>query len=119
MAGRIVKGLGLLVVTIGILVLLAIGALWLSFAMQSRSNLAQLGERAGVLAVDGMEFRDLNKNGELDPYEDSRVPVEDRVEDLLGQMTLEEKAGVMFITFTTVSAAVSYTHLTLPTIYSV
>jgi beta-glucosidase len=43
-------------------------------------------------------FRDLNKNGRLDPYEDPRRPIEERVEDLLGQMTLEEKAGLMFHT---------------------
>jgi beta-glucosidase len=41
-------------------------------------------------------YRDLNKNGRLDPYEDSRLPLEERVEDLLSQMTLEEKAGLMF-----------------------
>lgn len=41
-------------------------------------------------------FRDLNKNGRLDPYEDPRRPVEERVEDLLSQMTVEEKAGMMF-----------------------
>lgn len=43
-------------------------------------------------------YRDLNKNGRLDPYEDPRLPVEKRVEDLLGQMRLEEKAGLMFHT---------------------
>jgi beta-glucosidase len=43
-------------------------------------------------------FRDLNKNGKLDPYEDSRRPIDERVEDLLSQMTLEEKAGLMFHT---------------------
>jgi beta-glucosidase len=41
-------------------------------------------------------FRDLNKNGCLDPYEDPRRSIEERVEDLLGQMTLEEKAGLLF-----------------------
>ena len=45
----------------------------------------------------GITFRDLNKNGKLDIYEDSRQPVEARVEDLLGQMMLEEKAGMLFI----------------------
>jgi beta-glucosidase len=45
---------------------------------------------------DGHQFRDLNKNGKLDIYEDSRQPVEKRVDDLLSQMTLEEKAGLMF-----------------------
>ena len=40
---------------------------------------------------DGFEYRDLNKNGRLDPYEDPRLPIEVRVEDLLAQMTLDEK----------------------------
>ena len=47
---------------------------------------------------DGVEFRDLNKNGKLDPYEDPRRSIEERVEDLLAQMTLEEKAGMLFHT---------------------
>ena len=38
-----------------------------------------------------VEGADLNRNGKVDPYEDSARPVEERVEDLLGQMTLEEK----------------------------
>ncbi|HEU5089167.1 MAG TPA: glycoside hydrolase family 3 N-terminal domain-containing protein, partial [Roseiflexaceae bacterium] len=38
------------------------------------------------------------KNGMLDPYEDPRRPIEERVENLLSQMTLEEKAGLMFHT---------------------
>jgi beta-glucosidase len=41
-------------------------------------------------------FRDLNGNGRLDVYEDPTRPIEERVEDLLAQMTLEEKAGLMF-----------------------
>jgi beta-glucosidase len=47
---------------------------------------------------DNFTFRDLNKNGRLDPYEDPRRPLEERVEDLLSQMTLEEKAGMLFQT---------------------
>jgi beta-glucosidase len=50
-----------------------------------------------VKQADGFAYRDLNKNGELDVYEDPRQPVEARVEDLLSQMTLEEKAGTLFI----------------------
>ena len=42
-------------------------------------------------------FRDLNKNGKLDSYEDSKQPIEARINDLLKQMTIEEKAGMMFI----------------------
>ena len=51
-----------------------------------------------MLTEDGFAYRDLNENGRLDPYEDSRRPIEERVEDLLSQMTLEEKAGMMFHT---------------------
>src|SRR5262245_45288889 len=45
---------------------------------------------------DGVRFRDRNKHGRLDPYEDPRRPIEERVADLLAQMTLEEKAGLLF-----------------------
>ncbi len=51
---------------------------------------------AAPINVDGEAFRDLNRNGSLDPYEDYRVATTDRVEDLLSQMTLEEKVGQMF-----------------------
>ena len=46
---------------------------------------------------DGYSYRDLNKNGKLDIYEDSRQPIPARVNDLLGQMSIEEKAGMLFI----------------------
>ncbi|TMI95636.1 MAG: glycoside hydrolase family 3 protein [Bacteroidetes bacterium] len=42
-------------------------------------------------------YRDLNKNGKMDVYEDPKQPVEARINDLLKQMTIEEKAGMMFI----------------------
>jgi beta-glucosidase len=45
---------------------------------------------------DGVVFRDLNKNGRVDPYEDPRVAVAERVEDLLRRLTPEEKVGLMF-----------------------
>jgi beta-glucosidase len=45
---------------------------------------------------DGVDYRDLNGNGVLDPYEDPRLPVEERVDDLIEQMTLEEKAALLF-----------------------
>ncbi len=55
-----------------------------------------LGTRSvKVLEVDGLRFKDLNKNGRLDVYEDWRRPVDARVDDLVSQMTLEEKAGLM------------------------
>jgi len=45
----------------------------------------------------GFIYRDLNKNGRLDVYEDARQPIEARVDDLLNRMTLQEKAGTLFI----------------------
>ena len=43
------------------------------------------------------QFRDLNKNGKMDVYEDITAPIDKRIEDVLSQMTIEEKAGMMFI----------------------
>jgi beta-glucosidase len=58
----------------------------------------QIGAQVkAVLSVEGARFRDANGNGKLDPYEDWRLPVDQRVDNLLGQMTLEEKAGMMMI----------------------
>jgi beta-glucosidase len=55
-----------------------------------------LGHRsAPLLNVDGLTFKDLNRNGKLDPYEDWRLPADVRTADLVQRMTLEELAGVM------------------------
>jgi len=48
-----------------------------------------------ILTVDGLAFKDLNKNGKLDKYEDWRLPVEERAKDLASQMSLEQIAGLM------------------------
>ena len=57
---------------------------------------SQLDARSlSVVSVEGHQFKDHNKNGSLDPYEDWRLSVEQRVADLLDRMTLEEKAGLM------------------------
>ncbi|RPF27864.1 glycoside hydrolase family 3 protein [Georgenia muralis] len=50
-----------------------------------------------ILLKEGEKFKDLNGNNKLDPYEDWREHVDVRVADLVGQMTLEEKAGLMLI----------------------
>ena len=59
---------------------------------------SQLTPSPKILTAGNFSFRDLNKNERLDVYEDSREPVDKRVEDLLNQMTIEEKIGQMFIT---------------------
>lgn len=80
----------ILLAALVVLVLLAAGLYlgsdyWL--ARQDRRAKATLAPEVPVLSVEGMSFRDLNKNGRLDPYEDRRAPVEARIDDLLGQMT--------------------------------
>ena len=55
-----------------------------------------LGHRSvPILHVDGLAFKDLNRNGKLDGYEDWRRPAAARADNLMQQMTLEEKAGLM------------------------
>ena len=46
-----------------------------------------------IIIVDGARFRDLNRNGTVDSYEDWRLPSAARAADLVNRMTLEEKAG--------------------------
>jgi len=48
-----------------------------------------------LLTIDGLAFKDLNKNGALDPYEDWRLPVNERAKDLAKQMSLEDIGGLM------------------------
>jgi len=66
-------------------------------------NAVTMEQSAFMREENGLIYRDLNKNGKLDIYEDPRQPVEARVDDLLGQMTLEEKAGMLFINGATVN----------------
>ncbi|HRR16982.1 MAG TPA: hypothetical protein P5320_09675, partial [Bacteroidales bacterium] len=57
-----------------------------------------LGTRSvGIIEKRGLKFRDLNKNGKLDKYEDWRLTAEERSRDLLSKMSVEEKAGLMMI----------------------
>ncbi len=89
---------------IGIILASLIGIILIAFLVftagkgkAAKELYAQLGDEAPELIMEGYSFRDLNKNGSLDVYEDSRAGLEERVDDLLGQMTLEEKAGTMFV----------------------
>src|SRR5690625_1951757 len=51
-----------------------------------------------LIEVDGLQFKDLNGNGKLDPYEDWRLSPEERVKDLIHRMAIDEKIGMMMIT---------------------
>ncbi|MFK8056384.1 MAG: glycoside hydrolase family 3 N-terminal domain-containing protein [Saprospiraceae bacterium] len=48
-----------------------------------------------LIDADGLKFKDLNKNGTLDKYEDWRLSTEVRAADLAAQMSVEQIAGLM------------------------
>ena len=48
-----------------------------------------------IIEVDGYQFKDLNDNGQLDPYEDWRLSPQERAENLLSLMSAGQKAAQM------------------------
>jgi beta-glucosidase len=48
-----------------------------------------------LLTVDRFAFKDLNKNGALDPYEDWRLSADLRAKDLASRMSVQQIAGLM------------------------
>ena len=54
-------------------------------------------ENSGVTIIedDGYAFKDLNKNGKLDAYEDWRLDAQTRAEDLASQMDIDTLAGFL------------------------
>ena len=53
--------------------------------------------RKQLIEADGLQFKDLNGNGKLDPYEDWRLSPEERAENLVSLMDIDEKIGMMLI----------------------
>ena len=50
----------------------------------------------GVIVKDGLYFKDLNNNKELDPSEDWRLDAKTRAADLVSKLSLEDQAGFVF-----------------------
>ena len=50
---------------------------------------------APILKDKGNAFKDLNRNGQLDPYEDWRLDAHTRAKDLAARLSIEEIAGLM------------------------
>ena len=94
------KVLKISLIVLGVIVLLAaiigLGGWW-----YVNSNLFSFeddyAEKIAIeeLNIDGYTFLDRNSNGQLDIYEDDRNSNEERVEDLLSQMTLDEKIHLL------------------------
>jgi len=68
----------------------------ISFATFSQGCGKEIDNSVKTIVIEGKEFRDLNKNGTLDAYEDWRLPVNERIDDLLSKMSMNEKVGLMF-----------------------
>ena len=61
--------------------------------------------RERLVAGDGTPFRDLDHDGVMAPFEDSRLRPEERADDLVRRLSLEEKAGLCFQDMLAVGAA--------------
>ena len=48
-----------------------------------------------IITSDRLGFKDLNKNGQLDKYEDWRLSADERAKDLASKMTVDQIAGLM------------------------
>src|SRR5450432_1419549 len=48
-----------------------------------------------IIEANGFFFKDLNKNGKLDPYENWRLPVDERAKNLASLMSIDQIAGLM------------------------
>lgn len=48
-----------------------------------------------IIYADGLAFKDLNRSGRLEPYEDWRLPAAERARDLASRLSVEEIAGLM------------------------
>jgi len=68
------------------------------FLVEASGDQAELGyvDESIILDVDGLKFKDLNRNGALDAYEDWRLDTEERITDLLAQMSIEQKVNLLF-----------------------
>lgn len=70
-----------------------------NYTIVNNKNGSTLGYSASsgvkILTIDGLKFKDLNKNGKLDRYEDWRLTADERANDLVKKMSIEQIAGLM------------------------
>ncbi|WP_255153692.1 glycoside hydrolase family 3 protein [Ferruginibacter sp. HRS2-29] len=71
------------------------GLVFAGISWKEKSNMDHPGKKTPVLTINGFTFADLNGNGKLDVYEDTRLPVSARAAHLVEQMTDEEKANFL------------------------
>ena len=79
-----------------VLIVMIIGAIYvnnilLNIDKKDKFRNAEIKE----ITTDGYKFKDLNRNGALDIYEDARKPIDERVNNAFSLMTLEEKVRLL------------------------
>jgi beta-glucosidase len=90
------KPMNRMIRTIALLLLVQTNIIsWSRGTYQFQPDLA--AKSVEILHEDNLRFKDLNKNKKLDSYEDWRQPVDKRIDDILKQMTLSEKVGMLLI----------------------
>ena len=64
---------------------------------QKKGQTLGYSSTSGVVILEdkGYAFKDMNRNGMLDPYEDWRLPADVRAADLARRLSIEEIAGMM------------------------
>ena len=89
--------LKILLIVLGVLFIgVLIGGFYINSALFS-FGLKQSRPDSDIVEIqaDGFSFLDLNRNGSLEAYEDSRLSIADRAEDLLTRLSLEEKVNLL------------------------
>jgi len=98
------KYIGIMILFAGILVLSSCGPKWKESGEGTIKTISNEGGQTlgysttsgvKILTVDRLAFKDLNKNGELDKYEDWRLSTDERAKDLASKMSIDQIAGLM------------------------
>lgn len=71
------------------------GLVFAGISWKEKNNMDRLEKTPPVLTINGFTFTDLNGNGRLDTYEDTRLSLSQRAANLVEQMTDEEKANFL------------------------
>ncbi|MBO7221056.1 MAG: glycoside hydrolase family 3 C-terminal domain-containing protein [Alistipes sp.] len=95
------------IVTVGAILLATVAIAQPKYQKVDKGDYVEIAQQGGatlgynlhsgvkILAVEGFAFKDLNRNGKLDKYEDWRLSSEERAKDLASQLSIEEIAGLM------------------------
>jgi beta-glucosidase len=76
--------------------LLVLSSLFFLRGQPGKIRQPTLGHRSvPLLTVGELQFKDLNRNGKLDKFEDWRLSPEERADDLLLQLSIADMAGLM------------------------